>query len=117
MPAGQYEYLDKITGKLINGILAAAKETGHAMCGSHISGMFGFFFCEGPVSCFEDAKAAGQPGAPSRAPASTTSAAAGASGAARELTGVSRPTRRYRQVRAVPPRHAGARRVLGAQPV
>ena len=25
------------------------------MCGGHISGMFGFFFCEGPVTCFADA--------------------------------------------------------------
>lgn len=30
-----------------------------AMCGGSISGMFGFFFCEGPVASFEDAKAAG----------------------------------------------------------
>ncbi len=57
--AGAYEYLEKITKRLIDGILAAAKETGHPMCGGNISGMFGFFFCEGPVSCFEDAKAAG----------------------------------------------------------
>merc|ERR1712187_27140 len=52
---GTYEYLDKITGKLINGILAAAREAGHAVTGGHISGMFGFFFCEGPVKCFADA--------------------------------------------------------------
>nr|AQM36865.1 glutamate-1-semialdehyde 1,2-aminomutase [Lepidodinium chlorophorum] len=52
---GTYEYLDKITGKLINGILAAGKEAGHAVTGGHISGMFGFFFCEGPVTCFADA--------------------------------------------------------------
>merc|ERR1712014_582 len=50
-----YEYLDRITGKLINGILDAAREAGHAVCGGHISGMFGFFFCEGPVKCFADA--------------------------------------------------------------
>ena len=56
---GAYEHLDRITSRLIAGILAAAKETGHAMCGGSISGMFGFFFCEGPVACFEDAKAAG----------------------------------------------------------
>jgi glutamate-1-semialdehyde 2,1-aminomutase len=54
---GAYEHLDRITKKLINGILDAAKETGHAMCGGSISGMFGFFFTEGPVSSFEDAKA------------------------------------------------------------
>merc|ERR1712151_900402 len=52
---GSYEHLDKITGRLINGILEAAREAGHAVCGGHISGMFGFFFCEGPVTCFADA--------------------------------------------------------------
>lgn len=52
---GSYEYLDKITGKLINGILDAAREAGHSVCGGHISAMFGFFFCEGPVTCFADA--------------------------------------------------------------
>lgn len=50
-----YEYLDRLTSKLINGILSAAKEAGHAVCGGHISGMFGFFFCEGPVMNFADA--------------------------------------------------------------
>ena len=133
--SGAYEHLDKITKRLINGILDAAKETGHgaraaaavgllaaaasccsmrlparwlaaagdascfpahpallwacalawhppdrpssaphpplapptpfaaAMCGGSISGMFGFFFCDGPVHSFEDAKAAGGGGA------------------------------------------------------
>lgn len=50
-----YAKLDRLTGKLINGILDAAKEAGHAVCGGHISGMFGFFFTEGPVTCFADA--------------------------------------------------------------
>merc|ERR1711971_331377 len=53
---GTYEYLDRITGRLINGILDAAREAGHAVYGGHISGMFGFFFCEGPVNCFADAQ-------------------------------------------------------------
>mmetsp|Transcript_534 Transcript_534/g.684 ORF Transcript_534/g.684 Transcript_534/m.684 type:complete len:410 (-) Transcript_534:574-1803(-) len=52
---GSYEHLDKITKKLINGILDAAREHGHAVCGGSISGMFGFFFTEGPVNCFADA--------------------------------------------------------------
>merc|ERR1719199_1257210 len=52
---GTYEQLDKNTDKLINGILDAAKAAGHAVCGGHISGMFGFFFTEGPVKCFADA--------------------------------------------------------------
>merc|ERR1719335_2107119 len=53
---GSYEQLDKLTGRLIEGILKAGKEAGHKVCGGHISGMFGMFFCEGPVTCFADAK-------------------------------------------------------------
>lgn len=53
---GTYEYLDRITAKLVNGLIEIGKETGHACCGGHINGMWGFFFCEGPVSCFEDVK-------------------------------------------------------------
>ena len=52
---GTYEQLDKMTEKLISGIIDAGKEAGHAVCGGHISGMFGFFFTEGPVKCFADA--------------------------------------------------------------
>ena len=32
------------------------QESGHAFTGGHISGMFGFFFCDGPITCFEDAQ-------------------------------------------------------------
>lgn len=39
----------------VPGILAAGREAGHDVCGGNISGMFGFFFCKGPVTCFEDA--------------------------------------------------------------
>ncbi|KAG0572695.1 hypothetical protein KC19_VG117900 [Ceratodon purpureus] len=53
---GTYEHLDRVTGKLIQGILQAAEDAGHQACGSHISGMFGFFFCAGPVNNFDDAK-------------------------------------------------------------
>uniref|UniRef100_A0A2N9EXZ3 Glutamate-1-semialdehyde 2,1-aminomutase n=1 Tax=Fagus sylvatica TaxID=28930 RepID=A0A2N9EXZ3_FAGSY len=53
---GTYEYLDKITGELVRGIVDAGKKAGHAMCGGYIRGMFGFFFTEGPVYNFEDAK-------------------------------------------------------------
>ncbi len=47
--AGSYEHLEKITKRLIDGILAAGREAGHDVCGGNISGMFGFFFCKGPV--------------------------------------------------------------------
>jgi glutamate-1-semialdehyde 2,1-aminomutase len=53
---GAYEYLDKITTRLADGLVQIAKETGHPACGGNISGMFGLFFCEGPVHNFEDAK-------------------------------------------------------------
>jgi len=54
---GSYEKLTSLTKTLIEGILEAGKEAGHDVCGGHISGMFGFFFCKGPVTCFEDATA------------------------------------------------------------
>jgi glutamate-1-semialdehyde 2,1-aminomutase len=55
---GSYEHLDAISKRLVAGFRTAAEETGHDFCASHISGMFGFFFCEGPVHSFEDAKKA-----------------------------------------------------------
>lgn len=53
---GSYEHLNNITSELIQGILDAGKKAGHAICGGYISGMFGFFFTEGPVYNFDDAK-------------------------------------------------------------
>ncbi|MDZ8056043.1 MAG: glutamate-1-semialdehyde 2,1-aminomutase [Aulosira sp. ZfuVER01] len=53
---GTYEYLDKITQKLADGLLQITQETGHAACGGHISAMFGLFFTAGPVHNYEDAK-------------------------------------------------------------
>jgi glutamate-1-semialdehyde 2,1-aminomutase len=53
---GTYEYLDKITKKLADGLLQIAKETRHEACGGQISGMFGMFFTSGPVHSYEDAK-------------------------------------------------------------
>lgn len=55
---GTYDYLDRITKRLADGMLQVAQETGHAACGGQISGMFGFFFAEGPVHNYEDAKKA-----------------------------------------------------------
>ncbi|MFW9264259.1 glutamate-1-semialdehyde aminotransferase [Nostoc sp. KVJ20] len=53
---GTYEYLDRITKKLADGLLQIAKETGHTVCGGQISAMFGLFFTSGPVHNYEDAK-------------------------------------------------------------
>jgi glutamate-1-semialdehyde 2,1-aminomutase len=55
---GTYEYLDKITKKLTEGLLSIARETGHQVTGGHISGMFGMFFTGEPVHNYEDAKRA-----------------------------------------------------------
>eukprot|EP00640_Fibrocapsa_japonica_P001774 CAMPEP_0113935820 /NCGR_PEP_ID=MMETSP1339-20121228/2883_1 /TAXON_ID=94617 /ORGANISM="Fibrocapsa japonica" /LENGTH=462 /DNA_ID=CAMNT_0000938095 /DNA_START=74 /DNA_END=1462 /DNA_ORIENTATION=+ /assembly_acc=CAM_ASM_000762 len=52
---GSYEKLEKMTSRLIAGILEAARENGHEVCGGSISGMFGFFFTKGPVNSFADA--------------------------------------------------------------
>ncbi|TAF12229.1 MAG: glutamate-1-semialdehyde-2,1-aminomutase [Nostocales cyanobacterium] len=53
---GSYEYLERITKKLADGLLKIAQETGHAACGGNISAMFGLFFTAGPVHNYEDAK-------------------------------------------------------------
>lgn len=53
---GTYEQLERVTRKLIDGLLQAAREAGHEVCGGSISAMFGFFFQAGPVHNYEDAK-------------------------------------------------------------
>ncbi|HGY5539795.1 MAG TPA: aminotransferase class III-fold pyridoxal phosphate-dependent enzyme, partial [Prochlorococcus sp.] len=55
---GTYERLEATTERLIGGIIKAAKEAEVPITGSSIGAMFGFFFCEGPVRNFEDAKSA-----------------------------------------------------------
>lgn len=35
---GAYEHLEKVTGRLIEGILQAGRDAGHAVTGGHISG-------------------------------------------------------------------------------
>jgi glutamate-1-semialdehyde 2,1-aminomutase len=55
---GTYEYLEKITKQLADGLLKICADTGHAACGGHISAMFGLFFTAGPVHNYEDAKKA-----------------------------------------------------------
>ncbi len=53
---GTYEYLERITKKLADGLLQIAKENGHPVCGGQISAMFGLFFTSDPVHNYEDAK-------------------------------------------------------------
>jgi glutamate-1-semialdehyde 2,1-aminomutase len=52
---GSYEHLERVTARLINGLLDEGRKAGHKMSGGNISGMFGFFFCDGPVKNFSDA--------------------------------------------------------------
>lgn len=54
--SGTYEQLETMTKKLSDGLLAVARETGHAVCGGSVSAMFGMFFTEGPVHSYDDAK-------------------------------------------------------------
>ncbi|TVQ43946.1 MAG: glutamate-1-semialdehyde-2,1-aminomutase [Gloeocapsa sp. DLM2.Bin57] len=53
---GTYAYLEAITKQLIEGLLTVAQETGHAVTGGNISGMFGMFFTNQIVHNYEDAK-------------------------------------------------------------
>ncbi len=53
---GSYDYLDKITGKLTQGLLELARKAGHKVTGGHISAMFGMFFTGETVKNYEDAK-------------------------------------------------------------
>ena len=53
---GSYERLESMTKRLINGICESAKAAGLAINGKNISGMFGFYLCDGPVRNFEEAK-------------------------------------------------------------
>ncbi len=53
---GAYDHLERITKRLINGLLQIAQETVHPACGGHLSGMFGLFFTAGPVHNYEQAK-------------------------------------------------------------
>ena len=55
---GSYERLESMTKRLITGICESAKAAGLAINGKSISGMFGFYLCDGPVRNFEEAKQA-----------------------------------------------------------
>ena len=53
---GTYEYLDKVTKKLTDGLLEIAKKAGHQVTGGQISAMFGMFFTGESVHNYDDAK-------------------------------------------------------------
>ena len=54
--AGSYEYLEQITKKLAEGMLAIAHEAGHAATGNIVGAMFGMFFTNQQVYSYDDAK-------------------------------------------------------------
>jgi len=45
-----YPKLDKISGELVEGVLAAAKEVGVPLCANRVGSMFTWFFQNGPVT-------------------------------------------------------------------
>ena len=53
---GFYEALNEKTEKLVNGFKTAAAKAGIPLCAGHLGSMAGFFFQEGPVASFDDAK-------------------------------------------------------------
>jgi len=55
---GTYEYLNKVTKSLTEGLLKVARDAGHSVFGGHISAMFGMFFTGNPVHNYEGAKKA-----------------------------------------------------------
>ncbi len=55
---GRYDYLESLSTRLVEGLLAEAREAGVELTASAVGGMFGFFFHPGPVRNFADARAA-----------------------------------------------------------
>ncbi len=54
---GVYAYLDEITAYLTQGLLAIAADLGHVACANQVGAMVSIFFCAGPVTSYETAKA------------------------------------------------------------
>ncbi|NEO26091.1 MAG: glutamate-1-semialdehyde 2,1-aminomutase [Kamptonema sp. SIO4C4] len=53
---GAYEHLERVTKKLVDGLVSIAKENGHAAYGKNISAMFGLFFTDEAVRDYDGAK-------------------------------------------------------------
>jgi len=52
---GVHKELERMSKMLVDGIVAAGKKHGHAICGDQAGGMFGWYFVEGPVKNFQQA--------------------------------------------------------------
>ena len=53
---GAYDKLGRTSQRLCEGLAGIADEAGLPFCHDHQGGMFGFFFAEGPIRNFDDAK-------------------------------------------------------------
>jgi glutamate-1-semialdehyde 2,1-aminomutase len=52
---GAYEQLGAVSARMAGGLEQIARELGVPLCASAAGGIFGFFFCDGPVRNFDDA--------------------------------------------------------------
>ena len=50
-----YPKLEKLSGELVEGVAAAAKEAGVALCHNRVGSMFTWFFNQGPVTDWDSA--------------------------------------------------------------
>jgi len=50
-----YSRIDKLSGELVEGVAAAAKDAGVALCYNRVGSMFTWFFAAGPVTDWESA--------------------------------------------------------------
>jgi glutamate-1-semialdehyde 2,1-aminomutase len=50
-----YPQIDKLSGELVDGVLAAAREVGLSLCANRVGSMFTWFFQKGPVTDWDSA--------------------------------------------------------------
>jgi glutamate-1-semialdehyde 2,1-aminomutase len=50
-----YPRLEKLSGELVDGVLAAAKDAGVPLCSNRVGSMFTWFFQDGPVTDWDSA--------------------------------------------------------------
>ena len=50
-----YPQIDKLSGELVDGVMAAARDTGVSLCANRVGSMFTWFFQKGPVTDWDSA--------------------------------------------------------------
>ena len=50
-----YPKIDKLSGELVDGVMAAARDAGAALCANRVGSMFTWFFQDGPVADWDSA--------------------------------------------------------------